>query len=662
MANISKVGAPDIHTIGAIGDTCTDSKTGSIYKCVGISKVKTDEGTEITYSWSLISDGSSSGSGSTGPQGPAGEDGKSAYQIWLDAGNTGTEAEFLSSLKGEKGDTGATGPQGPAGEDGKAPVKGTDYFTDEDKSEIVQEVKDAIQEDYTMLSSTNTRVKNLFALQRTGKVYTVKFPLWETSTSSEGEKLDDNNGLICLPSTAAEYQQNDYDNIPLFKTYDCNAHVNDKGMRIIDALKDDENYKDTGDVDVFVLGMSYYEKYWIEDGYWYYSRTDLPKDGYTLALECRAQDGSDQGFGLYGKYITGVGSNGKLYSAKNLIPARYCGNRTDSLSRTISYSGNINLFNQKGTYYSGGMMCDYKYIITTFYLMMATINTQSIVRGCSKAYFQYLNLNAESATSRIIISNSQASDIEIGSYVSIGDNNDAETSPAFYQWVTHNLAECVKVIGKEAYDDSNTAVIVDATFDSTLTTRISSVWWKSGFSDLVLGRFGSPCQDITGLTNGKYPIVFQGIELMVGGYETVSNMIMDIVDSGTARDVYIINDATKITNNVDTIKSTYTKLGTQMTINKLNAWDFITHMDIDLENGAVIASNSGGDGSGNRVGYADAVYASSSDTSGQRECLLFGYLSDGMNAGLSCIAANRGLSEGSWNIITRLSINGVGVA
>ena len=29
-----------------------------------------------------------------------GEDGKSAYQIWLDAGNKGTEEEFLESLKG----------------------------------------------------------------------------------------------------------------------------------------------------------------------------------------------------------------------------------------------------------------------------------------------------------------------------------------------------------------------------------------------------------------------------------------------------------------------------------------------------------------------------------------------------------------------------------
>ena len=38
--------------------------------------------------------------------------GKSAYDIWLDAGNTGTEEEFLEWLKGAQGDQGAQGTEG----------------------------------------------------------------------------------------------------------------------------------------------------------------------------------------------------------------------------------------------------------------------------------------------------------------------------------------------------------------------------------------------------------------------------------------------------------------------------------------------------------------------------------------------------------------------
>lgn len=41
-----------------------------------------------------------------GADGQDGENGLSAYQIWLQQGNTGSEADFLESLDGEKGDSG----------------------------------------------------------------------------------------------------------------------------------------------------------------------------------------------------------------------------------------------------------------------------------------------------------------------------------------------------------------------------------------------------------------------------------------------------------------------------------------------------------------------------------------------------------------------------
>ena len=50
--------------------------------------------------------------------------GKSAYQSWLDAGHTGTEAEFVESLKGEKGDTGPQGIQGIKGDTGATGPQG----------------------------------------------------------------------------------------------------------------------------------------------------------------------------------------------------------------------------------------------------------------------------------------------------------------------------------------------------------------------------------------------------------------------------------------------------------------------------------------------------------------------------------------------------------
>ncbi len=55
------------------------------------------------------SDGMTGSTGSPGADGEAGQAGLSAYQLWLDAGNSGTAQEFLDSLVGQPGDDGIAG-------------------------------------------------------------------------------------------------------------------------------------------------------------------------------------------------------------------------------------------------------------------------------------------------------------------------------------------------------------------------------------------------------------------------------------------------------------------------------------------------------------------------------------------------------------------------
>lgn len=50
--------------------------------------------------------------------------GKSAYEIAVDEGYTGTEEEWLASLKGEDGDPGEKGDKGDPGEKGEKGDKG----------------------------------------------------------------------------------------------------------------------------------------------------------------------------------------------------------------------------------------------------------------------------------------------------------------------------------------------------------------------------------------------------------------------------------------------------------------------------------------------------------------------------------------------------------
>lgn len=49
-----------------------------------------------------------------------GQNGKSAYEIWLEAGNSGTREDFLNSLKGKNGEDGRNGDDGLPGKDASA--------------------------------------------------------------------------------------------------------------------------------------------------------------------------------------------------------------------------------------------------------------------------------------------------------------------------------------------------------------------------------------------------------------------------------------------------------------------------------------------------------------------------------------------------------------
>ena len=136
--NIEGYGVPGTDTVGGLGNVYKDLNTGQNYVCVAIHTCTTMHGLITEYIWELVEE---SGTGGTVTdeqieavvkkyleENPvSGADGKSAYDIWLEQGNTGSVEDFVVSLKGDtgaagaqgpKGDTGATGAQGPEGPQG----------------------------------------------------------------------------------------------------------------------------------------------------------------------------------------------------------------------------------------------------------------------------------------------------------------------------------------------------------------------------------------------------------------------------------------------------------------------------------------------------------------------------------------------------------------
>ena len=84
------------------------------------SKVRAEQmksGVVITI---VDADGETSATLHNGANGEKGTDGKSAYQIAVEQGYQGSESDWLSSLKGDKGNTGAKGNPGQDGAEGKS--------------------------------------------------------------------------------------------------------------------------------------------------------------------------------------------------------------------------------------------------------------------------------------------------------------------------------------------------------------------------------------------------------------------------------------------------------------------------------------------------------------------------------------------------------------
>ena len=511
-----------------------------------------------------------------------------------------------------------------------------------DREQINTNKKDI--SDLKKYAYTDTFFRNFFAMQRTGKKYTVRFPLWETSQVATGEKLDDNEGLIMEPSTLTEKGRDDYETIPLFRTYDCNVEKIDGKMKIT-AMKGDIGFNPK-EKDTFVLGMPYYHKAWEQDGYLYYSRSDTPHEGYVLCPEARKTDGM-RNFCLYGKYVAGRNSRGTLGSYYGVNPTR----------NLTSYNNNITEAKKRGDEYCFGSSYDYAYIQTTFLLKYENKNWNNVLGGCFAYSYQYLVSIPESNTKRVVLKKAEADKFLIGSCVIVGDSGDGSKAPDRSNAAAYNLCDSAKILDIVEVDTENKALVLDiaSNITTTATTWVSTIHWESGFSDDILGRDGCPCQTKSQISSMLYPSVIQGIELMVGGYEVPGNTFMDIVD-GLTRDVYVCTDSTKLTTNVTTAKETYVKLAKQMTVERNNEWNYGTEIFIDTENGMNIITKAGASGSGTSTGFCDGIYFDTAET-GQREFRLLGDLWHWGTCGAFCAGCSHGLGHAGWDILARLSLS-----
>lgn len=500
----------------------------------------------------------------------------------------------------------------------------------------------------------NEQALFLLNLRRTGKRYGVHFDAYSVSPASTGTRLYDAVGKVATPSTDSVRGINDFEGESVFYGLEVNGHVDTDGEFVVEYIKgiDNEFSREDEDKDVYILFLTQ----WIE--------MEVTANGENIILsdenhpgsfpEAAAirPDGTVRPFVPIAKYMAWDDDSG--------IPHSMSGK---TANHNQSHNGMITRFRKKGTQYCGTTAQDKAHLDNLFLVAFATRHTQSIMTGCTSYYYQYKASVQEADVERIIITKAQAANLVVGSSVSIGNattlsgdspNIDRSNSGM------HAKANRVVITAIEDYDESNSAVYVDngGTKFSTASTMIngsvesptyiSTMPWKTGACDNVLGSCGSPVSN----TNSKYPYILFGVEMFLGFWEIISNVILKITSHVMVP--YICYDCTKLATSVT---EDYKAVGYSV-VNTQATYKYISKLGYDPDNPCVrhaVEVNAT-----SSTGYGDGHYTENLDEASDatREWLSGGPLHDGASAGRFSASLSTALSGAYWSFAARLSASG----
>ena len=496
--------------------------------------------------------------------------------------------------------------------------------------------------------SINT-LTDYFNYHRDGKVYQTK--LWKSAANPTptGIKLLDNAGLNFTPSTDTDEGVDDYANIPLFDWWHCNYMRKDNGDVKITAIEGDDDYAESGAVDVGAFGMSFYWN-WDDSNeeYTLVTISDSPNEQYGLVPwpECVNADGTVSAYWCHSAYPSVIASDGKLRSQPN---AR--------VARNQSYQNMITNYGKKGAGYKGAGT-----VRNTFQIVFNAIkgnikNSQRICAGLTNYNLQYdAAVERSEKDTYFPVTSAQAANLEIGTCVSVGyaSNSHGSLNKDRGQTSIHAYADDVKILRIEDMNDGNKAVYLDISegFNTTkvaLTDFLSSpvilstMHAYTGETNRIIGKHdGSAGSN----TSGKHPYRVQGTEYAVGGHIVSSDTVMEF-QADSSKKVYAAKNGVTHITDISKIRSTYKEIGTIPDYSGADWW--VGDIGVDTETGAWYPAVSA---TSEAQGYGDRCYAGGTETSGTREYLQGGALWSGSLAGSSFLLCGSWLDGASWNCLS----------
>ena len=412
---------------------------------------------------------------------------------------------------------------------------------------------------------------------------------------------------------------------PFFYIY-VNATVDTNGYPHVTAIQGDGKFKiDGSNGDVWTLAsVLYYLLDESSDTAVTLSVSDTKLAGMAPQPQAYLPDGTLRPFMLYAAYIGVKGSDGYMHSYSGL-PAWVS---------APSHNALITECRTATTGYSGKSIGEDFYIKAMFLLKYATKHSQSVFAGCTSYNLNYAVTVAESDVTRAIIAKANAANLVVGSTVAIGTADKGE-----------QIAGKSKILKIEDYDSDNSAIYLDTptAFTTSVGNKLCTLPWFSGMLNAVEGD--GTITD-AGRTNGKEPFKLQGIELAMGCYEVLGDVIVHS-DGSTGWEICVNYDSR---NEASSLTSNYTHTGKHLYSDATDSWKYPTHPD--SAGGLLFGA---GNGASSTTGMCDGTYTNKTETAGDREWLGLGHLNVGAIAGLWCVDANNGLGAAVWLIGSRLS-------
>jgi hypothetical protein len=616
--------------------------------------------------------------GIQGEQGPKGDQGTAATISvgTVTTGDPGTQAQITNSgdttnavfnfvipqgtkgeqgLQGEQGAKGDKGDTGEPGADGLTPsvneveqVNGNISITLDDIPDGSARSISALAADIDAIAAaeeargavpifdaetglyTNASLAAWLAKMRDGKLYGVSVPKGSATACT---KTASNAGIANpLPGIIGRAAIDPYVGRGAFAYFEVNGGVDADGMPYVTAIDGDGRFSRT-DADVWVMTPVLYTLQSETDSAVQMTVSDTKASGMSLQPGALLTDGSMRPYMLYAKYALSVDDDGNPRSVSGV----------KAKNRTVSHDAGVTLCKTSTTGYSLKTAADDWYVKVMFLLKYATKNSQSVFAGCTSYDVSVAPSVAETGTTRVIVPTSTANNLLVGSSMMLGTNNpttnDRGSSKAY------DVFDGLRIIRKEVYDDSNTALYFECatTFDTATTYKLFAAPWATGSCDLVEGD-GSP----TSPTSGKEPYAIQGIEIALGMYEVLGNVLLNSTGSGWS--AYVNHD-------------TRTERAGSMPDGTPSAGTFLGAAGAGWQYGMYPATVHGlmmqqGTGASTSTGICDGNYKLADTVVGWREWLSLGGLSHGGGAGLWCVNGGSGTSDTGWRFGSRLSVLG----